>query len=59
MISICQYLDLYVYQIYISWEICTVTPEVAHYINAFIPYVALSEITVYEIIDLNITSAWK
>lgn len=57
MISICQYLDLYVYQIYISWEICTVTPEVAHYINAFIPYVALSEITVYEIIDLNITSA--
>ena len=57
MISIFQYIDLYVYQIYISWEICTVTPEVAHYINAFIPYVALSEITVYEIIDLNITSA--
>lgn len=57
MISICQYLDLYVYQIYISWEICTVTPEVAHYINVLIPYVAQSEITVYEIIDLNITSA--
>lgn len=57
MISICQYLDLYVYQIYISWEICTVTPEVAHYINVLIPYVGQSEITVYEIIDLNITSA--
>ena len=59
MISICQYFDLYVYQMYISWEIYTITPEVAHYINALIPYVAQSEITLFEIIDLTITSAWK
>lgn len=39
-----------------SWEICTVTREVTHYINALIPYVAQSEITFYEIIDLKITS---
>ena len=57
MISICQYFDLYVYQMYISWEIYTITPEVAHYINALIPYVAQSEITLSEIIDLTITSA--
>lgn len=57
MIFICQHLDLYVYKIYISWEICIVTPEVTHYINASIPYVAQSETTLYEIIDLKITSA--
>lgn len=57
MIFICQHLDLYVYKIYISWEIYMVTPEVTHYINASIPYVAQSETTLYEIIDLKITSA--
>lgn len=55
MIFICQAL-IYVYKIYISWKICTATPEVTHYINASIPYVAQSEITLYEIIDLKITS---
>lgn len=46
----------YVYKIYISWEICIVTPEVTHYINVPIPYVAQSENILCEIIDLKITS---
>lgn len=38
-------------------NICFVNPEVTHYINESIPYVAQSETTLHEIIDLKITSA--
>lgn len=48
---------IYVYKMYILWEICIIIPEITHYINAPMPYVAQSETTLHEIIDLKITSA--
>lgn len=42
---------------HVSWGLRIVTAEDAHDISALAPYVAPSETTVYEIVDLKIASA--